>query len=105
MMTPLMHMPKAAMNEDHLFSAWKDDIRPQIFGQYPQVQSIAVPQGKQLLPDDHFRLCVATPNGTHQSGALRLGKSVHESLFTARPDLHLLGSVSSDEPCSRVFSD
>ena len=60
-------MPKAAVNEDHLFSPWKNQVGSA--RKFSTVESEAKTQSMGHAPDHHFRFCVLATNARHQPGA------------------------------------
>ena len=56
-------MPEATVDEDHLFSTTKHDVRSP--GKIFRMQSEAMTSGVKQLPDDHLRSGVPATDATH----------------------------------------
>src|SRR5690606_14851380 len=73
----LVAMPEAAMHENDLAFARKNQIR--LAGERSVVQSIAEPRAMQQPPNEHFRPGVFPPDQGHDATALTDTKGIHHA--------------------------
>jgi len=66
-----MPVPETSVNEDHLLSAKKNQIR--CARQTTDMQSVAASQGKNQLANKHFRLRILGPDTAHSFTSLSGG--------------------------------